>query len=60
MKEELEAKVYFADTYASWQRGTNEIQFIEDRLNNRPWKCRGFKTPNRVFSDHKRRVALRS
>jgi len=26
-----------------------EIAFVEDRLNNRPRKCLGFKTPNAVY-----------
>ncbi len=37
-----------------------EIQRIEDRLNNRPRKNLNFKTPNEVYSNHKRRVALRN
>lgn len=72
VKRDLHAMFYFADTYASWQRGTNEntnglireylpkgcdfrrisddeIQFIEDRLNERPRKRLGFKSPNEVF-----------
>ncbi|MEC5211470.1 IS30 family transposase [Psychrobacter sp. PL15] len=72
VKERLYSMFYFADTYASWQRGTNEntnglireylpkgcdfrqvsddeVQAIEDRLNSRPRKRLGFKTPNQVF-----------
>jgi len=74
IKQTLFSLFYFADTYASWQRGTNEntnglireylpkgcdfrqvanneVQDIEDRLNNRPRKRLGFKTPNQVFYD---------
>ncbi|MBE0444331.1 IS30 family transposase, partial [Psychrobacter sp. FME5] len=63
---------FFADAYASWQRGTNEntnglireflpkgcdfrqvsdneIQDIENKLNNRPRKRLGFKTPMQAF-----------
>ncbi|WP_201258042.1 IS30 family transposase [Syntrophotalea acetylenivorans] len=70
--EALIADFYFARTYASWERGSNEdmnglirqyfpkdcdlravtdeeIQFAMERLNNRPRKCLGYRTPNEVF-----------
>jgi len=70
--EALEADIYFAHPYASWERGTNEntnglirqyfpkgtdfnevtdqeIQFVMDRLNNRPRKSRGHKSPNELL-----------
>lgn len=67
-------RVYFADAYAAWQRGTNEntngllryyfpkgtdFRRISEaklakavaRLNNRPRKCLGYRTPHEVFSE---------
>lgn len=37
-----------------------EIEWIESRLNNRPRKRLGFKTPNQLYSQLKRSVALRT
>ncbi len=37
-----------------------EIEFAMERLNNRPRKCLGFKSPNQVFFNHSPVVALRS
>ena len=68
MASALDAQVFFAHPYASWERGINEntnglirqyfpkgtdlrgitqeqVQFVMDRLNNRPRKTRGGKTP---------------
>jgi len=81
----LEAATFFADAYASWQRGTNEktnglirqylpknrdlstltgaeIRQIEKRINHRPRKCLGYRTPNEVLNKtyEKLTVALRS
>lgn len=72
MAEALEADIYFAHPYASWERGINEntnglirqyfpkgtdlrdvsieqAQMVMNRLNNRPRKTRGGKTPNELF-----------
>jgi IS30 family transposase len=68
----LQADIYFAHPYASWERGLNEntnglvrqyfpkkydftkitnteAQHVAERLNNRPRKTLGFRTPNEVF-----------
>lgn len=46
----------------SFDRMTNEeLQSVADKLNNRPRKCLGYKTPNEVFNElrKKRDIALR-
>ena len=80
----LDAEVYFAKPYHSWERGLNEntnglvrqyfpkkiafdkmtnkqLQQVADKLNNRPRKCLGYKTPNEVFNELRKNqdVALR-
>jgi IS30 family transposase len=78
------ADFYFAEPYASWQRGSNEngnglvryylpkgtdfatvsderLQEIERRINSRPRKTLGWRTPYEVFAEAlKKRVAIRS
>lgn len=84
MSDTLDANVYFAKPYHSWERGLNEntnglvrqyfpkripfdsiteydLQRVAKKINNRPRKCLGYKTPFEVFSRscEKRSVALR-
>lgn len=70
----LQAQVYFARPYHSWERGSIEncngllrqyfpkkssfsdvtpeqVEQAVNRLNNRPRKCLGYRTPNEVFYD---------
>ena len=72
MAADLDARVYFAHPYASWERGLNEntnglirqyfpkhrdlttvtqqeIKQAMDKLNHRPRKSLGFRTPHEVF-----------
>lgn len=84
MTDVLDANVYFAKPYHSWERGLNEntnglvrqyfpkripfdsiteydLQRVAKKINNRPRKCLGYKTPFEVFSRscEKRGIALR-
>jgi IS30 family transposase len=78
------ADFYFAEPYASWRRGSNEIgnglvrdylpkgttfaaviderlQKIERRINSRPRKTLGWRTPHEAFAEAlKKRVAIPS
>jgi IS30 family transposase len=79
----LGSTAYFADPFASWQRGSNEnyngllrqyipkkrhlstatnaeLKMIEDRLNHRPRKRLGLKTPYQVFHESLFRITLRT
>lgn len=81
--QRLGSTAYFADPFASWQRGANEnyngllrqyipkqrrlstvtqeeLHMIEERLNHRPRKRLGWKTPHQVFHEALQRVALRT
>jgi IS30 family transposase len=85
MASDLDARIYFAHPYASWERGLNEntnglirqyfpkhrdlttvtkseIEKAMDKLNHRPRKSLGFRTPYEVFFNTKTSltVALQS
>ena len=51
---------YFPKKYSFVTITQQEIDFVMERLNNRPRKCLGFKSPNQVFFNHSPAVALRS
>ena len=85
MASDLEARIYFAHPYASWERGLNEktnglirqyfpkdrdlttvtkceLENAMDKLNHRPRKSLGYRTPYEVFFNTKTSltVALQS
>ena len=85
MASDLDARIYFAHPYASWERGLNEntnglirqyfpkqrdlttvskeeVEQAMEKLNHRPRKSLGFKTPYEVFFNTKTllTVALQS
>jgi IS30 family transposase len=85
LSDRLNADVFFAKPYHSWERGLNEntnglvrqyfpkripfdniteheLQSVARKINNRPRKCLGYKTPFEVFSRacERRGIALRS
>lgn len=81
MKQHLDADVYFAHPYHSWERGLNEntnglirqyftkgssfenitdeeVEKVMDRLNHRPRKTLGYRTPHEeFFSEYHRQAA---
>lgn len=84
LSAKLDANIFFAKPYHSWERGSNEntnglvrqyypkrsrfdnicendLQRVARKLNNRPRKCLGYKTPFEMFSKacEKKGVALR-
>ena len=85
LSDRLNADIFFAKPYHSWERGLNEntnglvrqyfpkripfdniteheLQSVARKINNRPRKCLGYKTPFEVFSRacERRGIALRS
>ena len=77
----LNAQVYFAHPYHSWERGLNEntnglirqyfpkkfdfrnvtekeIEYVSNKLNNRPRKTLGFATPNEIFYSKQKEIEL--
>ena len=81
MEKDLDAKVYFAHPFSSWERGTNEqtngllrqyfpkkrslahvsakeIAHALSRLNHRPRKCLGYRTPHEVFFGEKHQLTF--
>jgi IS30 family transposase len=51
---------YFPKKHSFAMITETDIDFVMERLNNRPRKCLGFKTPNQVFFNHSSAVALSS
>lgn len=49
---------YFPNKHDFTTITQNQIEKVMDRLNNRPRKCLGIKTPNQVFFGFKPTVAL--
>jgi len=72
MAQDLDARIYFAHPYATWERGVNEntnglvrqyfpkhhrfttitqldVDEVMLKLNHRPRKVLGFRTPHEVF-----------